>query len=161
MGKRVDKTNVMRFLDSKKISYNYYTYSTEMVNAVEVANHIGKDPAAVFKTLVTKGKSGELYVFMIPSEKELDLKKAAHAAGEKSLDMLPYKQLLPLTGYVHGGCSPIGMKKQFKTFIDTAAQSLEKICISAGQVGFQVELALTDLQSAITIIISDITKSAA
>jgi len=159
MSKRTDKTNVMRFFDSKKIPYNYYSYGMEMVNAVEVANYLGKDTATVFKTLVTKGKSGEHYVFVIPSDKELDLKKAAHAAGEKFLEMIPYKELLPLTGYVHGGCSPVGMKKQFKTFIDATALNLIRICISAGQVGYQVELALSDLQSVLKIIISDITKN--
>ena len=116
-----DKTNVMRLLDEWGIEYDAFYYNSELVNAVEVAKACGREPESVFKTLVTVGKTGEHYVFMVPSNGELDLKKAAKAAGEKSIEMIPQKQLLPLTGYIHGGCSPIGMKKQFKTFTDETA----------------------------------------
>ena len=121
MGKKEDKTNAMRILDGMKIKYNFYSYDNTIVNAVDVADCLGQNPAMIFKTLVTVGKSNEYYVFMVPSEKELDLKKAAKVAGEKSLEMIPQKELLPITGYIHGGCSPIGMKKQFQTFIDITA----------------------------------------
>lgn len=158
MDKKADKTNAMRILDSKNIRYACHSCDHTKVNAVEVAHCLNQDPAVIFKTLVTLGRSGEFYVFMISSEKELDLKKAAKAAGEKSLEMLPQKQLLPLTGYVHGGCSPIGMKKQFRTFIDTTAENFPAIYFSGGRVGHQIELPLRDLQKAIPVIPADITK---
>lgn len=115
MAKKELKTNVMRVLDSKKLAYNHYAYDNSTVNGVEVARLLGQDPDRVFKTLVTRGKSGGFFVFMVPVAEELDLKKAARACGEKAVEMLPQKELLPRTGYVHGGCSPIGMKKQFPT----------------------------------------------
>ena len=122
MSKHEEKTNVMRVLDSKKVKYTSHCYiDTPTTNGEEVAKILGQNPADVFKTLVTISKSGTNYVFVIPVAKELDLKKAAKAAGEKSIEMLKSKELLPLTGYVHGGCSPIGMKKPFKTFIDKSA----------------------------------------
>lgn len=158
MGKKPDKTNVMRILDAAGIKYNSYTYVKTLFNAVDVANSLGKDPACLFKTLVTTGKTNVHYVFMVPGESALDLKKAAAAAKEKSLEMLPQKELLPLTGYVHGGCSPIGMKKQFKTFIDSTAENFDAICFSAGSVGYQVELSLSDLQKIISVVLADITK---
>ena len=105
------------------------------------------------------GKSNEHYVFMVPSENELDLKKAAKIAGEKLLDMIPHKELLPITGYVHGGCSPIGMKKQFKTFIDATAETFDTICFSGGRIGYQIQLSLNDLQKVIKVTPADITKS--
>ena len=111
----------------------------------EIAALLGEDPAHVFKTLVTRGKTGQYYVFVVPVAAELELKKAAKAAGEKSIEMIKQKELLPLTGYVHGGCSPIGMKKAFKTFIHETAESLDKMFVSAGKVGFQVELSPQDL----------------
>ena len=115
MSKHEEKTNVMRVLDSKKVKYTSHCYiDTPTTNGEEVAKILGQNPADVFKTLVTISKSGTNYVFVIPVAKELDLKKAAKAAGEKSIEMLKSKELLPLTGYVHGGCSPIGMKKPFK-----------------------------------------------
>lgn len=157
MGKKTDKTNVMRILDQKKITYNFYTYE-DVINAVDVANFLGEDPAMVFKTLVTKGKSNEYYVFMVPGDKELDLKKAAKAAGEKSLEMIPLKDLLPLTGYVHGGCSPIGMKKQFPTFIDISAENYDMIYFSGGKIGYQIQTTLKDLQKAIRVASVDIIK---
>ncbi len=158
MGKKADKTNVMRILDQKKIEYNYYSYETKNLSGVQVATSLGEDLAKVFKTLVTVGKSKEHYVFMVPVEKELDLKKAAKAAGEKSLEMIPQRELLPLTGYVHGGCSPIGMKKQFTTFIDSTAEDCETIYFSGGRVGHQIQLPLSDLSKVIRIRPADITK---
>lgn len=158
MGKKEEKTNVMRILDSKKIPYDDFTYDRSKLNACEVAKDLGQNPASVFKTLVTVGRSKEYYVFMVPGERELDLKKAAKAAGEKSLEMIPQKELLPLTGYIHGGCSPIGMKKQFPTFIDCTAQEFPQICYSGGRVGHQVQMPLVYLQKLIKVIAVDITK---
>ena len=125
-------------------------------NGVEIAAILGQDPARVFKTLVTQGKTKTYYVFMVPVAEELDLKKAAKAAGEKSIDMIPQKELLPLTGYVHGGCSPIGMKKQFQTFVHETAEQFETIMCSAGKVGYQVELPLEQLQKVVRITSADI-----
>ena len=143
---KTEKTNVMRILDQKKVPYGSYSYAdTDAISGVEVASALGQDPDAVFKTLVTTGRTGEHYVFMIPVAEELDLKKAASAAGEKAIEMLKSKELLPLTGYVHGGCSPIGMKKQFVTVIHTSASELPKIIFSAGKIGFQVETNPADL----------------
>ena len=158
MGEKVDKTNVMRILDEKNIKYSYSSCDSTKRNAVDVANSLGQKLASVFKTLVTVGKSKEYYVFMVPSNKELDMKKAAKAAGEKSIEMISQRELLSLTGYIHGGCSPIGMKKQFRTFIDFTAESLEVICFSGGRVGHQVQLSLSELQTVIRVICADITK---
>ena len=140
------KTNVMRILDKKKIVYESHCYAdTAAVSGVEVARVLGQEPAQVFKTLVTVSASGAYYVFVIPVAAELDLKKAAKSVGEKSVKMLPQKELLPLTGYVHGGCSPIGMKKTFRTVIDASAEMQETIIFSAGKIGYQVELTLAEL----------------
>lgn len=153
-----EKTNVMRILDSKKINYNHYCYvETGETNGEKVAAILGQDPAYVFKTLVTVAKSGSNYVFVIPVKEELDLKKAAKAVGEKSIDMLKAKDLLPLTGYIHGGCSPIGMKKFFRTTIDVSAQKLDKMYVSAGKVGYQIEIAPKDLEKVIRLEYSDVT----
>ena len=144
MSKKEEKTNVMRVLDQKKIPYTPHTYphgEGEAPDGVTVAQNLGIDPAQVFKTLVTKGASGGYYVFDIPVAATLDLKKAAKAVGEKSIAMLHSKELLPLTGYVHGGCSPIGMKKQYPTVFHETAEILDTIVVSAGKVGYQVELA--------------------
>ena len=131
----------MRVLEGKKIAYVSHTYEPDQsLTGEEIAGILGEDVSKVFKTLVTQGKTGQYYVFVVPVAEELDLKKAAKAAGEKSRAMIKQKDLLPLTGYIHGGCSPVGMKKQFPTFIHETAQSLEKIYVSAGKVGFQVEL---------------------
>ena len=158
MSKHEEKTNVMRILDSKKISYDSHCYvNTPTTNGVEVAEILGQDPKDVFKTLVTISKSGTNYVFVIPVEEELDLKKAAKAAGEKSVEMLKSKELLPLTGYVHGGCSPIGMKKAFKTFIDISAESRDKIIFSAGKIGYQVEIRLSELSKVLEFSLEDLT----
>ena len=136
-----EKTNVMRVLEGKKIAYVSHTYEPDQtLTGEEIAGILGEDASHVFKTLVTQGKTGQYYVFVVPVAAELDLKKAAKAAGEKAIAMIKQKDLLPLTGYIHGGCSPIGMKKQFPTFIHETAQNLSKIYVSAGKVGFQVEL---------------------
>ena len=158
MGKKEDKTNVMRILDQKKIEYNHYSYDNMTTCAKDVAAGLGVDPQFLYKTLVTIGKSKEHYVFMVPGEEELDLKKAAIAVGEKSIEMIHHKELLPLTGYIHGGCSPIGMKKQFKTTIHINAESADKIFCSAGKIGRQVELSPKDLEKIIPLQYKDITK---
>ena len=145
MGKQ-DKTNCMRVLESKKIPYTPHLYEADpSLSGEQIAGLLGEDPAQVFKTLVTVGKPQRYYVFVIPVNRELNLKKAAAAAGEKSVSMIPQCDLLPLTGYVHGGCSPIGMKKRFPSFIHESASALARIFVSAGRVGCQVELAPEDL----------------
>ena len=144
--KKPEKTNVMRILEQRKILYKSYEYSdTDAISGVEVAKVLGEDPNQVFKTLVTVGATKAYYVFMIPVHKELDLKKAAKAVGEKSIAMIKSKELLPLTGYIHGGCSPIGMKKQFRTVIDVSASNFATILLSGGKIGYQVEVSLEDL----------------
>lgn len=153
-----EKTNVGRVLDSKKIQYKTYTYeNTGAVSGVEVAKILGQNPAQVFKTLVTIGKSKQHYVFVIPVERELDLKKAAASVGEKNIEMIPQKELLPLTGYIHGGCSPIGMKKFFTTTIDESAKKFSSIIFSGGKIGFQVEVELDDLSKVIKYQLKNIT----
>ena len=145
---REEKTNVMRLLDQKKVPYTPHAYphgDGEAPDGVTVARSLGLDPDRVFKTLVTKGASGGYYVFDIPVAATLDLKKAARAVGEKSVAMLPSKELLPLTGYVHGGCSPVGMKKPFPTVFHRSALDQETILVSAGKIGFQVEVRPRDL----------------
>jgi Cys-tRNA(Pro)/Cys-tRNA(Cys) deacylase len=156
---KIEKTNVMRILDQKKIPYKSYCYAdTSAVSGVEVAQVLGQDPAQVFKTLVTVGRSGEHYVFMIPVAEELDLRKAASAAGEKSVAMIKAKELLPLTGYIHGGCSPIGMKKQFATFVDEMAVLYDTVFFSAGKIGYQVEMSVPDLEAVIPLKYADLTE---
>lgn len=134
-----EKTNAMRKLASMKIAFKEHVYS-DAVAGVDVAKVLGEDPAQVFKTLVTVGKTGAHYVFMIPVAEELDLKKAASAVGEKSVEMIKSKELLPLTGYIHGGCSPIGMKKFFRTVIHFTAEKYPTIFFSGGRIGMQIEL---------------------
>lgn len=152
------KTNVMRELDKLKINYNHYCYvNTDAISGIEVASVLNQNPEMVFKTLVTVGKSKKYYVFMLPVAKELDLKKAAKAVGEKSVEMIKSKELLPLTGYIHGGCSPIGMKKLFTTTIDSSAKNFDTIIFSAGKIGYQVEISLNDLKKIIEYNIADIT----
>lgn len=146
------KTNVMRVLESKQIPYQRYELSAKQaLSGVEMADHLGLPQERVFKTLVTVGKSGQYYVFMIPVALELNLKSAAKAANEKAITMIKARELLPLTGYVHGGCSPIGMKKGFPTFIDASAQAMDTIIFSAGKIGYQVEIPLAALQSVIPV----------
>lgn len=151
------KTNVMRVLDQKKVAYQHHCCAdTGAISGAEVAQALHQDPNRAFKTLVTTGKSKTHYVFMVPVLAELDLKKAAAAVGEKSIEMLKAKELLGLTGYVHGGCSPIGMKKLFKTVIHQTAAQYETIMFSAGKVGYQVELPLSGLQAVIPVQVADL-----
>ena len=148
MAKKEEKTNVMRLLDQRKVPYVPHAYphgEGEAPDGLAVARAVGRDPAQVFKTLVARGASGALYVFDIPVAATLDLKKAARAVGEKSVAMLHQKELLPLTGYVHGGCSPLGMKKSYPTVFHETAAALDTVLVSAGRIGFQVELAPADL----------------
>ena len=153
------KTNVMRELDRLKIKYNHYCYvDTQAVSGIEVAAVLNQNPDRVFKTLVTVGKSNKHYVFMVPVAQELDLKKAAKSVGEKSVEMLKSKDLLPLTGYIHGGCSPIGMKKFFTTTIDTTGENFDTIIFSAGKIGYQVEMKLEDLSKVIRFNLANITE---
>ena len=156
------KTNVMRKLDSLKIPYKTHSYAdTDALSGVEVAAAINEDPAHVFKTLVTAGKSNNHYVFMIPVACELDLKKAAAFVDEKSIDMIKARELLPLTGYIHGGCSPIGMKKFFRTMIDSSSANFESIVFSAGKIGYQVEMPLEQLKKAIRLDLADLVSNTA
>lgn len=153
-----EKTNVMRLLDSKKISYKSHYYGDSgAVSGTDVAGVLGEDPDKVFKTLVTVGKSRGYYVFVIPVAKELDLKKSAKAVGEKSVEMVKSKELLPLTGYIHGGCSPIGMKKFFKTTVDASAEKADAIYVSAGKIGYQIEISLDELRKIIKFETADLT----
>lgn len=157
--KNSDKTNVMRVLDGKKISYESYTYEPDAtMSGEQIAQILGENPDNVFKTLVTQGKSGGYYVFVVPVKAELDLKKAAKASGEKAISMIKQKELLPLTGYVHGGCSPIGMKKTFPTFIHETAKQCNKMFVSAGKVGYQIELSPQDLTAVIRCDFADIVQ---
>lgn len=152
-----DKTNVMRLLEQKKIPYKSHDYSaTEAISGTEVAAVLKEDPEKVFKTLVTVGKSKAYHVFVIPVGCELDLKKAARAAGEKSIEMIKQKELLPLTGYIHGGCSPICMKKQFETVVHQTAADFDTIFFSAGKIGWQVEVAPADLAKMIRFTYADV-----
>lgn len=152
-----EKTNVMRILQQNKIEYvSYYYGDTDAISGTEVAGVLKENPDQVFKTLVTVGSSKINYVFLVPVNKELDLKKAAKSVGEKSVEMVKSKDLLPLTGYIHGGCSPIGMKKQFRTIIDISAKGFSTIIFSAGKIGYQVELSLEQLKKVINFDLADI-----
>ncbi len=154
----MEKTNVMRVLDSKKVKYKSYSYAnTDALSGTEVASVLKQNPKQVFKTLVTVGKSNKNYVFVVPVEKELDLKKGATAVGEKKIEMIKSKELLALTGYIHGGCSPIGMKKFFTTVIDKSAENFDTIIFSAGKIGYQVEVSLNDLSKVIRFSLFDLT----
>lgn len=157
MAKAKDKTNVMRVLDQKKVQYKTYNYiDTGVVSGIEVANVLDQNPNAVFKTLVTVGNSKTNYVFLVPVNKELDLKKAAKCVKEKKIEMIKSKELLPLTGYIHGGCSPIGMKKAFPTVIHKTAEDFETIIFSGGKIGYQVETSLSELKKVIRFTLDDI-----
>lgn len=151
------KTNVMRILDQKKINYIVHTYRNA-ISGIEVADTLHESYDKVFKTLVTVSNTNINYVFVVPVNKELDLKRAAKVVGEKSIEMLKSSNLLSLTGYIHGGCSPIGMKKQFKTIIDISASNKDKIYISAGKIGYQIEIELKELQKVINFKLDDIAK---
>ena len=157
--RKLQKTNVYRLLDQAGAVYTQHYYGdTEAVSGTEVAEALHEDPDRVFKTLVTAGRSGEHYVFMIPVAEELDLRKAASAAGEKSVAMIKAKELLPLTGYIHGGCSPIGMKKQFATFVDETVVLYDTVFFSAGKIGYQVEMSVSDLEALIPLKYADLTE---
>ena len=156
---KLQKTNVYRLLDQAGAVYTQHYYGdTEAVSGTEGAEALHEDPDRVFKTLVTAGRSGEHYVFMIPVAEELDLRKAASAAGEKSVGMIKARELLPLTGYIHGGCSPIGMKKQFATFVDETAVLYDTVFFSAGKIGYQVEMSVSDLEAVIPLKYADLTE---
>ena len=154
-----DKTNVMRILEQKKVPYRALSYDPGdgPLSAAEAAKRLDREPETVFKTLVTTGKSGQHYVFVIPGPEELDLKKAARAVKEKSIEMLPQKELLPLTGYIHGGCSPVGMKKVFPTVVHESAELLETFVVSAGKVAHMVEVKPEDLLKAVRFTCADVT----
>lgn len=149
----------MRILEQKNVSYKSHNYAdSDAVSGMEVAETLHENPNQVFKTLVTVGNSKTNYVFLIPVSMELDLKKAASVVNEKNVEMVKSKELLPLTGCVHGGCSPIGMKKQFRTVIDVSAESFNTIIFSGGKIGFQVEVSLEDLKNALAFDLADISK---
>lgn len=159
--KKQEKTNVMRVLDQKKIVYESHTYDTsEAISGMEVATVLGQNPNQVFKTLVTIGASKKNYVFVVPVCGELNLKKAAKAVGEKSIQMIKSKELLPLTGYIHGGCSPIGMKKLFPTVIHETAAEWDTIIFSGGKIGYQVQVSVEDLKKVIPFSLEDVCDSA-
>ncbi len=156
---KIEKTNAMRLLDQKQIPYQVHEYDPDKaISCKEVANILSQDVERVFKTLVTTSKSKEHYVFVVPGEGTLDLKKASKVTGEKYIEMIPQKELLPLTGYIHGGCSPLGMKKTFQTYIDETAQLFDHIFVSGGKRGLQIEISPLDLQKAINAIFTDITE---
>lgn len=151
------KTNVMRILDKMKVAYQSHSYAnTSAISGLEVANVLNQDPDRVFKTLVTMGKTKKYYVFLVPVAVELDLKKAAGSVGEKAIEMIKATDLLAITGYIHGGCSPIGMKKLFPTTIDKSAANFETIIFSAGKIGYQVEMGLEELKKVIQFRLADI-----
>ena len=157
MAKKQEKTNVMRLLEQKKISYNEYVCEeAEGLTGLEIAELMGQNPGQAFKTLVTVGATKKNYVFVVPVNCELDLKKAAKAVGEKSIEMIKSKELLPLTGYIHGGCSPIGMKKLFPTTIHSSASGFDTILFSGGRVGYQVEVRVADIEKIIPYKMADI-----
>ncbi len=151
------KTNVMRILDKSKIDYKHYEYvNTKAISGMEVASVLNQNPNQVFKTLVTISKSKKYYVFVIPVNNELDLKKAASSVNEKNIEMIKSKDLLTITGYIHGGCSPIGMKKNFTTVINDTANNFNTIIFSAGKIGYQIELSLNDLHKIIDFQLNDL-----
>ena len=154
--KAVEKTNAVRQLDSLKANYTLHSYTGGALSGVEIATAFHQPVERVFKTLVTVAKSGTHYVFMVPVAEELDLKKAAAIVGEKSVSMIPQKELLPLTGYIHGGCSPIGMKKPFATVVHISATELETLYFSAGRVGLQIETTPAVLEKAVKLRFADI-----
>ena len=159
MKKKEEKTNAMRELEQKKIVFKTHSYvNTSAISGMEVASVLNEDPNYVFKTLVTIGKSGNHFVFLVPVNRELNLKKAAKTVVEKSISMVKQAELLPLTGYIHGGCSPVGMKKLFKTVIDESASSYDKIIFSGGKIGYQIETTLSELKKAIPFILGDISE---
>ena len=159
MSKKEVKTNAMRMLDRQKIPYEYEEYECdEFTDGIQVADKLGYDHSLVYKTLVTTGKTGQHYVFVIPIEEEIDFKKAAKVVGEKSLEMLHLKDLTKVTGYVRGGCTAIGMKKQFPTVIQESAEALEYMHVSGGNLGMQIKLRPADLQKASNATFADVVQ---
>ncbi|MEG0856169.1 MAG: Cys-tRNA(Pro) deacylase [Terrisporobacter sp.] len=160
MAKKQPKTNAMRILDSKKIEYNMYTYEADdnHIDGISVAQKLNQDEKIVFKTLVAQGASKNFYVFVIPVAESLDMKKAAKAAGEKNVEMIHVKDINKVTGYIRGGCSPVGMKKLYPTFVHESGKDLERIIVSGGKIGFQIELKPDDLQESINFKYADIIK---
>lgn len=159
MKKHEEKTNVMRVLEQRKIPYKSHDYSnTSAISGIDVITALHENPDSAFKTLVTTGKSGKNYVFLVPVSKELNLKLAAETTGEKKIKMLKSKELLPLTGYEHGGCSPIGMKHVLPTIIDKTAENYDTIFFSGGRIGSQIEMTLNDLKKVVNFKLADITK---
>jgi Cys-tRNA(Pro)/Cys-tRNA(Cys) deacylase len=154
------KTNAMRILDAKKIAYEVLTYDNKdgKIDGVSVAAKVGKKPHEVYKTLVTQGASKELFVFVIPVEEELDLKKCANLAGEKKVEMIPVKDIQKWTGYIRGGCSPVGMKKEYKTFLDESSQELQTIVVSGGKIGVQIVVSPQSLKDVTDAVFADLTK---
>ncbi|MCT4564797.1 MAG: Cys-tRNA(Pro) deacylase [Maledivibacter sp.] len=157
---KAKKTNAMRILDQNDIDYSIFNYDKNdgKIDGISVAAKIGKDPKHVYKTLVVQGNSKNIYVFVIPVAEELDLKKAARVSGEKKVELIPVKEILKVTGYIRGGCSPIGMKKSYKTFIDISAGEIHEIIVSAGKIGAQMELRVRDLINIIEGQLEDIIK---
>lgn len=160
---KTSKTNAMRILDKEKIDYTMMTYDADdgKIDGISVAHKIGREAGVVYKTLISQGSSKSYYVFVIPVEAELDLKKAAKAVGEKKIEMVPVKDILAISGYIRGGCSPIGMKKPFPTYIENQAQSLDTIIVSGGQIGVQIELNVEDLVKATKARFADVIKQIA
>lgn len=160
---KTSKTNAMRILDKEKIDYTMMTYDADdgKIDGISVAQKIGREAEVVYKTLISQGSSKSYYVFVIPVEAELDLKKAAKAVGEKKIEMIPVKDILAISGYIRGGCSPIGMKKPFPTYIENQAQSLDTIIVSGGQIGVQIELNVEDLVKATKARFADVIKQIA
>ncbi|MDP4108339.1 MAG: Cys-tRNA(Pro) deacylase [Bacillota bacterium] len=154
------KTNAMRILDAKKIAYEVLTYDNKdgKIDGVSVAAKVGKNPREVYKTLVTQGASKDLFVFVIPVEEELDLKKCAKAAGEKKVEMIPVKDIQKWTGYIRGGCSPVGMKKEYKTFLDESSKELPTIAVSGGKIGVQIVVSPESLKAVTDAVFADLTK---
>lgn len=160
MKNQIEKTNAIRIIEQKKLNYQFHDYvRTNAISGEDVAKVLNQDPNHVFKTLVTIGKSNNHYVFLVPVNMELDLKKAAIAVNEKNIEMIKSKDLLPLTGYIHGGCSPIGMKKQFTTIIDESAILYDTIMFSGGKIGYQVEMSIDELSKVVEFKLADITKN--
>ncbi len=160
MKNQIEKTNAIRIIEQKKLNYQFHDYvGTNAISGEDVAKVLNQDPNHVFKTLVTIGKSNNHYVFLVPVNMELDLKKAAIAVNEKNIEMIKSKDLLPLTGYIHGGCSPIGMKKQFTTVIDESAILYDTIMFSGGKIGYQVEMSIDELSKVVEFKLADITKN--
>lgn len=160
MAKKQQKTNAMRILDAKKVEYNIYTYEADdnHIDGISVAQKLNQDENTVFKTLVAQGASKNFYVFVIPVAESLDMKKAAKAAGEKNVEMIHVKDINKVTGYIRGGCSPVGMKKLYPTFVHESGKDLEKIIVSGGKIGFQIELKPDDLQEVVNFKYEDLIK---